>query len=478
MRSLHNVTDNPLPAVEPPRLHGHPATHLHPAHTEFPENRDEISLIDLWLVLMRSKWLLFAGLVFGVGAATLAVFLIPGKSELNTTIEIGSLPADGASVPLESPASIKVKLENSYIPLTQRRFQEKYGESSGKLLAVNVTLPKDSNLIVLESRAPEQDFDGRYVEFHREISRLLVNEHERKLAVQRHRLETDMARARMVLEALREKKGLEVKQLALESKYRQAEADMERLRDPRIFDARRGALENQIQAAKLKSESLKDQEQLLSTRLTQLDTQKGLLESQISRLDSQVRGAGEARLRAVSEVTDESRAMTQLMIDNELRASSDRLASLRERLLVGSPNDVLELNNKIEENKRAQLLQRNEIRESEAQMDQFLREHEISIQEQENRMPELKAQMALLMAEHDHSVREQEYAVKELESQLEYFTDTRVVSEPVRSNRNPGAPSSVILALGAICGLMLGVFAALFAEFLRKAAMARCAAQG
>ncbi|MBK9130728.1 MAG: hypothetical protein IPM20_03665 [Gammaproteobacteria bacterium] len=475
MRNLHNVSEEPVPAVEPLQVKDHPAVHLHPTRDDFHGDRDEISLLDLWLTLMRWKWLLAGGLVLGIGGAALVALLIPDKSQLNTTIEIGALPANGIATPLESPSSIKVKLENSYIPLTQRQFQEKYGNGKDSLLFVNVMLPKDSNLVVLESRAPEQDFDGRYVEFHREISRQLINDHVRKLAVQRHRLEIDTARARMTLDALRDKKALEVKRLALETKYRQAEAEMQRVSDPGIFEARRKALENQVQAAKLKSDSLRGREQLLRMQLGQLDTQKHLLEAQATQLDGQLRSAGAARIRAVSEVSDESRAMTQLLIDNEIRESSDRLAVLQERLLVGAANEALEINNAIEENKRAQLLQRDEILESEAQLEQFLREHEISIQEEENRLPELKAQMALLIAEHEYSVQEQEYAVKELENRLENFTDTRIVSEPVRSIGNSGTSSSVILALGAICGIMFGVFAALFAEFLRKLRLARLA---
>lgn len=369
MRNLHNVTEEQAPAAEPLQITDHPAVHLHPTRDGFHGDRDEISLIDLWLTLMRWKWLLAGGLVLGIGGAALVALLIPDKSQLNTTIEIGALPANGIATPLESPSSIKVKLENSYIPLTQRQFQEKYGNGKDSLLFVNVMLPKDSNLVVLESRAPEQDFDGRYVEFHREISRQLINDHVRKLAVQRHRLEIDTARARMTLDALRDKKALEVKRLALETKYRQADAEMVRLQDPRIFEARRKALENQVQAAKLKFDSLRGREQLLRMKLGQLDTQKNLLEAQTSQLDGQLRSAGAARPRAVSEVSDESRAMTQLLIDNEIRESSDRLAVLQERLLVGAANEALEINNAIEENKRAQLLQRDEILESEAQLE-------------------------------------------------------------------------------------------------------------
>ncbi len=198
-------------------------------------------------------------------------------------------------------------------------------------------LPKDSNLVVLESRAPEQDFDGRYVEFHREISRQLINDHVRKLAVQRHRLEIDTARARMTLDALRDKKALEVKRLALETKYRQADAEMVRLQDPRIFEARRKALENQVQAAKLKFDSLRGREQLLRMKLGQLDTQKNLLEAQTSQLDGQLRSAGAARPRAVSEVSDESRAMTQLTHLQRLEAESFLKEAFHER---GSLNHV------------------------------------------------------------------------------------------------------------------------------------------
>ena len=79
---------------------------------------DEISLVDLWLVVRRNRWWLLAGLLIGaVVAFTYATFATP-VYESRASIQIGNLPGPGpnGTVLVEDPNALSVELLDEYGP--------------------------------------------------------------------------------------------------------------------------------------------------------------------------------------------------------------------------------------------------------------------------------------------------------------------------------------------------------------------------
>jgi uncharacterized protein involved in exopolysaccharide biosynthesis len=76
----------------------------------------------------------------------------------------------------------------------------------------------------------------------------------------------------------------------------------------------------------------------------------------------------------------------------------------------------------------------------------------------------------LLTRETEHEVADLEARVERINQVIEMTRPTQVLRGPALANEPEGQPTSTIVALGAVLGLMLGVFAAFGREFLANAA--------
>ncbi|HCZ48138.1 MAG TPA: hypothetical protein DCZ11_03925, partial [Gammaproteobacteria bacterium] len=74
------------------------------------------------------------------------------------------------------------------------------------------------------------------------------------------------------------------------------------------------------------------------------------------------------RSRAVAEARDEARAMTLLMLDNEVRENRKRLADLQQQLQIGLADERDTLQSALQENQRNQVLQQAEVQRLDQQL--------------------------------------------------------------------------------------------------------------
>lgn len=157
---------------------------------------EEISLVDLLIILARRKWLIasvFAGvLLLGMAAALL-------KSDAftyTTAIQI----AKGSSGLIESPGTVLAKLNESYIPFSLR---EAYEQSSHKAsVKVSAKIPKDSQIISLESTGSADD-QASQARLHQAVIDQLIRDHDHELDAIRLDLQSESNRVRSQLEALK-----------------------------------------------------------------------------------------------------------------------------------------------------------------------------------------------------------------------------------------------------------------------------------
>lgn len=88
-----------------------------PAYYGMPPAPDEISLIDLWLILVRRKWWFVATLAVIMGAVITFLLLSRPLYESRATIQIGqiaSMDGSGRPAPLEPPDALLGKLRAEY----------------------------------------------------------------------------------------------------------------------------------------------------------------------------------------------------------------------------------------------------------------------------------------------------------------------------------------------------------------------------
>ncbi len=322
---------------------------------------DSISLIDLWMVLSRRRGVIFAALGLALVAGLLAVFLMPAKYSYTTAIEIGnkSVGGDkGAAAPIEAPETVLAKIKESYIPQAINDYLSAQNEDEG--YKVEARIPKASELIVLEAKAPESDGTA-YISIMQSITDKVEADHRRVSNVTRAGLETRLTKAQLALANLTDPSTLAVEKRALETQLLKAQLEQERLKNPLTLALPKTSLETRKAKAEKSLADLRDKEALLKARYQRLDEVDKLLKQQIKDLSSQTKDALSRRNKAVSNIKSAASAMTMLMIDNELQQNRTRLAALEERLFIKQQDAREQLEDQIADNQREYAIQRRAI---------------------------------------------------------------------------------------------------------------------
>ncbi len=427
---------------------------------------DSISLIDLWMVLSRRRGVIFTVLGLALLAGLLVALLMPAKYTYTTAIEIGSKPSTNSdALPIEPPETVLAKIRESYIPQALHSFSQAQGTEKG--YKVESRIPKGSELIVLEAKAPEEDGPA-YLTIMQTVIDKVEGDHRRVSAVIRSNMKTQLGQAQLALSALTDPSTLEVKKRALESKLLKARMELERLKDPLTLVLPKKDLETRKARAEKALADLRGKEALLKARYQRLDKVDKLLEQQVKDLRTQINDALGRRTQAIANINSEASAMTMLMIDNELQQNRSRLASLEERLLIKQQDAREQLENQIAANQREYAIQRQAIGKIGQELDKLVRDNQRSQKHQAPRIGELEEQLRKLLADHNRKVARQEQTIQQLETRLANLQTTRALSPPLQSLDPTGPGKKIILILSLFLGLFLGIFAAFFVEFLAK----------
>jgi uncharacterized protein involved in exopolysaccharide biosynthesis len=132
------------------------STEYRPLGQEFRNNRvDEISLVDIAIILYRRKGIVIGTFILCVVAA-LGLGVLMGKTyEYSTAVTIGVLD-DGS--PIESQQALESRLLKAYIPMVLGKIAAAHGEEIENLrYKVNVALPKQGNFVLISSKVKESD---------------------------------------------------------------------------------------------------------------------------------------------------------------------------------------------------------------------------------------------------------------------------------------------------------------------------------
>jgi hypothetical protein len=187
--------------------------------------------------------------------------------------------------------------------------------------------------------------------------------------------------------------------------------------------------------------SLKDQAKLIETEAKRLDETKKLLAQQVADVRAILAMANDRRAQAVAEATDEARAMTLLMIDSQIMDSRSRLGALEERLYITI------------ENERERLVK---------QLADIRRDQEA----QSAAIGELGSKFVKLRVDHEREKALQQQTIDDIDAKIAGVRPTRVLLAPAASFDPTGAGKKAILAVYGLLGLIGGIVAAFFAEFV------------
>jgi len=258
---------------------------------------DEFSLVDLGAVVYRRRYLIlgFLGLALVIGG--IAAWVKPYTYGYSTSIEIGTRLSAGSVVPLEPIDTVLTKIKENYIPLVLRDARNDHAPASNGA-GINAEVPRNSGLIVLRSTGGREE-NATHARLHDAVVRHLVADHNRTVTVLRSNLELKVA----------------------EAVNKRAE--------------------------------MQDEGRLLEAQITRMGEDERLVLNEVKAMNQLITTAEAARLRALRETNDETRAMMLLMLMDEMRQNRTRRLELEKRAIVELPNERDALRKFLADNQRA-----------------------------------------------------------------------------------------------------------------------------
>ena len=442
------------------------------ADARFPgPDPDEISLFDLWNVLVRRRWLVAAVAAVVFGGAVGAVALMPQQFGFRTAIEIGSFVQSGADGDerrfVEAPAIVEHKLLEAYVPMVRSQLADR---QQGGVPGIRVNTKAESAVFVLSSEATPENAE-LLATIHQRVADLLLEDHQRVvstvLAEQRGRLEAKRAElAHLDSESVRDARiG------ALERRHQAARADLAALED--AFRVRR--LERQSAIAKLQGslEAAAGELEVLQARRERLSERAALLEDQIASTRALLADLRRARSEAIPGAAEGANAVAVLMVGSEVAATERRLWELEQELRLDLAARRENLDQEMAANRIRQDNLRSQLAELQARVSQAEADHQRQLAAGQADVRQLAIEVSKGREDYKLEHARLEQAVDTLEAGLNDVRETRAVYVASRSPEGSGPGLAVAGALGGVLGLMLGVFAAFMREFAHRASLHR-----
>ena len=115
---------------------------------------DEISLFDLWEVLVRRRALVAA--VFGACVALALAWGLarPDTFQYTGAVSVGRVPGNGGFTSIQSAQALQAEAEQAHIPAVLRSEQVPEGERQG--LEISASVPDSGSLVVLRAEGAEE----------------------------------------------------------------------------------------------------------------------------------------------------------------------------------------------------------------------------------------------------------------------------------------------------------------------------------
>lgn len=171
-------------------------THAVPVPAYYVETNkdDEISLVDLFLVLRRRKAAILLTLLACTALAVVAIFFFGSeKITYTTSIKIGGKPQ------IEPNSVALTKLREIYIPITKGAIS---GNEALSTLKINARAPENSDLVVIETQTRDENRE-LVKQLHKLVAERLVADHNKQLSQNKTAIENQIERLRLTLESLK-----------------------------------------------------------------------------------------------------------------------------------------------------------------------------------------------------------------------------------------------------------------------------------
>lgn len=227
--------DRPRPTSLPPDLSN---AALYAQRPEL-DNADEIRLIDLWIVLVRRKFVIAALVLVSIAFGLVYALSTPRSYAYTTIVEIGTNGQNELIEPLETA---RVKVADGYVAQVLQAHIENNSNNATRY-EVRAEVPKNSQVLVLRSRGTVEN-EPVYVALHGEVISRLRLDHLRAQNALREDLKARLeTRKRNLAELRQQAKLLETQLKRLEEKQELPARDLSYLMSLRLADNQRAQSE-------------------------------------------------------------------------------------------------------------------------------------------------------------------------------------------------------------------------------------------
>lgn len=239
----------------------------------------EPGFIDLLLTLWGNRRLMIVSLASCLVLGGTVAALWPPTYAYATTIEIGTMQRGESFSVIEPPEAVVAKISNAFLPA----IEQAHGLATatpGFTLNLSVKNPRGTGLLILTSKATEADQDT-HLSIHRQLAERIREEHRRHVALMRTNLGLEVAEARRLANAIKDRSN--------------------------TLAVRRSLIE--------------EKRQLTAKRLQEID-------GELARISANREHAGKS-------LTGQEQVLTLMMLDLQLTRERDRRDALQRELVLG-----------------------------------------------------------------------------------------------------------------------------------------------
>ena len=439
-----------------------PANHVE--ETAGFERENELSLFDLWGVLMRRRLAIVLVALTVVFFTALYAYIVPARFTYKTAIEIGYYIKDGTSVrvPIQAPASVEQRLKSAFVPMARQEVDD----PDIRAPQVDVGPPDKSGVIVITTEETETE-QPRVSALHERIVELTLQAHSEIMATVRADVQQLLEGRERQLEYLQERAIERSRIQPLQEAVATSKRQLQTIRTN--YQSQRARMDNQIENLKLRLADLRDQQQLLKGQVVRLDLEKGLVKQQVGKTEATLEELLSAQRQAASEISASPETMSLMMMSTQIAQVQMRLDERQSRLEIALPQELDALNNGLEENGRKQVRvsnQANVLNKESAKLDH---DYKTNLADRQARVDVAETALAKEHLKYAKALEDQEFSVRDARNKLGEIVPTRTLFVALRSPERAGPGTAFLLVLGAMLGGMLGVFSAFAVEFVSRA---------
>jgi hypothetical protein len=441
--------------------------HRHTSSKNQMVHNNEISLVDLWLLLRPyKKPFVMVSLSLFLLAVTYIYFFYDEIYSVVSTIQVGTQDDDNDETDssLESPESLLSKINNSIIPAYTNKWL-KESNYEGKL-RTTATNPEHTNIILVTNSAREDEID-LISDYQKRLLIMVKDDNESLVKLLRSRLMSEQNLARLELEKLQHPLTLEHKLKLSQMEHYEKAIELRKLEDERYFGIQKAEFKREILMEQHELKRLNDVEDLFLKQFDRIEENKKILLENMNDLKAQITSAINNR-RAASDGATEQSAMSLLLIDNEIQQNQNRLSDLEERYYIQLENKKAEISQKIESTRLKKEESRKQIAILKEKYERVLLENKYLRDKQELAVEEATMVIQQTKLEHDQSIKVQEETVRLIKDELDNINETRIVSTAVQSLEPTNMQRKQLLILAFVLAVFSGLFSMLMALFRDK----------